>query len=72
LLNIYLGLGTVEPPFPKKKENLKQPLANRRSLGSLEKDGKAAVKSRPVRGMLLGQFLTETHMVSINSFYMTM
>ncbi|KAF6037203.1 hypothetical protein EB796_004482 [Bugula neritina] len=64
-----IGLDTIKPPFPKKKENLKQPLANRRSLGSLEKDGEAAVNTRPVRGMLFGQFLQAVYVVSIKAFY---
>jgi len=69
LLNLYLGLGTVKPPFPKKKEVLKQPLADR-SLGSLEKDVEAAVNTRLIQGMLFGQFLPEIYVVSINTFYM--
>ncbi|KAF6040535.1 hypothetical protein EB796_001150 [Bugula neritina] len=43
-----IGLGTVKPPFPKKKEVLKQPLADR-SLGSLEKDVEAAVNTRLIQ-----------------------
>jgi len=59
LLNVYLGLDNIKPPFSKKKEVLTQPLTDRKSLGSLEKDEEAAANSRPVQGMLFGQFLQQ-------------